>query len=163
MMKEWKKTKIQFDQSEHSENPAYCVRINLEAVLGNDVLEGTSLRACMDRYNERNGSNLTLKRGTTILMSVLQMSSFFKKIVSKIIEQVKKLVAENPVNYICLFGCFSESKILQNSIKVQFENLSNVQRLHVIVPMRPKIMVVKGAVLLGLRRILNTNNVIHRD
>jgi hypothetical protein len=148
MMKAWEEAKIQFDPSEHSDDPAYCVRINLAAVLGDDVLGGTSLQACVDRYNERNGSNLTLKRGTTILMAVLQMSSFFKKIVSKIVQQVKELVAENPVNYIYLVGGFAESKMLQSSVKVQFEKLG----LHVIVPMRPQLMVVKGAVLFGLRK-----------
>ena len=165
MMKAWEETKIQFDPSEHSDDPAYCVRINLAAVLGDDVLGGTSLQACVDRYNKRNGSNLTLKRGTTILMSVLQMSSFFKKIVSKIIGQVKELVAENPVDYIYLVGGFAESKILQSSVKVEFENrkifLSKnptsllpipASLLHVIVPMRPQLMVVKGAVLFGLRK-----------
>ena len=148
MMRAWEETKIQFDPSEHSDDPAYCVRINLAAVLGDDVLGGTSLQACVDRYNQRKGSNLTLKRGTTILMSVLQMSSFYKKIVSKIVQQVKELVAENPVNYIYLVGGFAESKILQSSIKGHFEKLG----LHVIVPMRPQLMVVKGAVLFGLRK-----------
>ena len=104
MMKRWEETKINFDPSEHSDEPASCVRIDLAAVLGAEVLGGTSLQDCVDRYNRDNGSNLLLRRGTTILMPLLQMSSFFKKIISKIVDLVKEIVDENPVDYIYLVG-----------------------------------------------------------
>jgi hypothetical protein len=70
---------------EHSDDPACCVRIDMAAVLGDGVLCGTSLQGCVSRHSKDNGSYLTLKRGTTILMPVLQMSCFFKQIVNKIV------------------------------------------------------------------------------
>lgn len=90
---------------EHSDDPACCVTIDMAAVLGDGVLCGTSLQDCVSRYNKDNGSNLTLKRATTILMPVLQVSCFFKQIVNKIGTHVKELV-----------GVFAESKILQSSV-----------------------------------------------
>jgi len=104
MMKRWEETKINFDPSEHSDELASRVLIDLTVVLGAKVLVGTSLQDCVDRYNRDNGSNLLLRRGTTILMPLLQMSSFFKKIISKIVDLVKEIVDENPVDYIYLVG-----------------------------------------------------------
>ena len=81
-------------------------------------------------------------------MPLLQANTLFKQVISKIITHVGELLAKNPVNYIYLVGGFAESKMLQKSVKVAFEK----RGLHVIVPMRPQLMVVKGAVLFGLRK-----------
>jgi len=61
---------------------------------------------------------------------------------------VSELIAENPVNFIYLVGGFAESKMLQSRVKVAFERGG----LQVIIPMRPQLMVVKGAVIFGLRK-----------
>jgi molecular chaperone DnaK (HSP70) len=147
-MEAWEKTKIEFKPSEHE-----SARISLSEVVAADVLGGRSLQACVDKFNRENGSNLTLKLGTAILMPKAQMCSFFNPIVDKTVRHVKVLLnacnSANPVKYIYLVGGFAESEILQSSVKIEFEGRYG---LHVIVPMRPQAMVVTGAVLFGLQK-----------
>jgi len=112
------------------------------------VLGSRTLQSCVDAYNRAHGGNLTLRRGTTILMPLVQASCLFKTVISKIITHVRDLLDENPVRFVYLVGGFAESKILQKRVKTEFENAG----LHVIVPMRPQLMVVKGAVIFGLRK-----------
>jgi len=52
------------------------------------------------------------------------------------------------MDYIYLVGGFAESKMLQTRVKVEFERPG----VRVIVPMRPQLMVVKGAVIFGLQK-----------
>jgi hypothetical protein len=147
-MEAWEKTKIEFKPSVHE-----SARISLSEVVTADVLGGRSLQACVDKFNRENGSNLTLKLGTSILMPKALMCSFFNPIVDKTVRHVKDLLSAcnsaNPVKYIYLVGGFAESEILQSSVKIEFEGRYG---LHVIVPMRPQLMVVTGAVLFGLQK-----------
>jgi hypothetical protein len=80
-------------------------------------------------------------------MPQAQMCSFFEENMCKIVDHVKQLVAENPVHYIYVCGGFGECKMLQNTVKVEFQTPSQ----HVIVPLRPD-LVLKGAVLFGLQK-----------
>ncbi len=146
MMEAWEKTKIEFKPPEQE-----SVRINLSEVVAADVLGGRSLQACVDNYNVQNGSNLTLRHGTAILMPKAQMWSFFNPIVDMTVTHVKNLLNTNPnpVKYIYLVGGFAESKILQSRVKREFEGRDGLQ---VIVPIRPQLMVVAGAVLFGLQK-----------
>ena len=62
---------------------------------------------------------------------------------------IKGLSEQNtPVAYLYLVGGFAESKTLQARVKGSFEK----DGLRVIIPMRPQLMVVKGAVLFGLSK-----------
>jgi len=122
-MKAWEETKIQFDPSEMQDDTAHPVRINLAALVGDGVLGGRALQSCVDAYNRTFGGNLTLKRGTTVLMPLVQATSLFKKVIDKIIHLVKELLVEKPMQYIYLVGGFAESN----------------RDLRVIVPMRPQV------------------------
>lgn len=150
LMKAWEDTKIQFDPSEMQDDAATPVRLNLAALVGEGILGERSLKSCVDAYNSRYGGGLILKRGTTILMPLLQASSLFMKVINKITTLVRELLDEKPMQYIYLVGGFAESKMLQARVKTEFEG--RYRGLRVIVPMRPQLMVVKGAVLFGLQK-----------
>jgi hypothetical protein len=81
-------------------------------------------------------------------MPLVQTLSLFKRVIDKIIHLVKELLAEKPMQYIYLVGGFAESKMLHKRVVAEFES----RDLRVIVPMRPQLMVVKGAVLFGLQK-----------
>jgi len=66
------------------------------------------------------------------------------------VAHVKDLNTANPVNYVYLVGGFAESKMLQMRVKTELQSAN--PGLRVIVPMRPQLMVVKGAVLFGLQK-----------
>ena len=150
-MKAWEETKLAFDPSEMQDDEATPVRINLAALVGDGVLGSKTLQDCVDGYNSVNGGSLRLRRGTTVLMSLNQTKMLFKKVINKIIQKVKELINENPVQYIYLVGGFAECKMLQMRVKQEFETEESGRR--VIVPMRPQLMVVKGAVLFGLQKV----------
>ena len=135
LMKAWEETKIQFDPSEMQDDTAHPVRINLAALVGDGVLGGRALQSCVDAYNRTFGGNLTLKRGTTVLMPLVQATSLFKKVIDKIIHLVKELLVEKPMQYIYLVGGFAESKMLHKRVVAEFES----RDLRVIVPMRPQV------------------------
>jgi molecular chaperone DnaK (HSP70) len=151
-MEAWEKTKIEFKPSKQE-----SAHISLSEVVAANVLE-TSLQTCVDQFNGENGrtltDSLTLRHGTRISISKAQMCSFFDPIVDKTVRHVKDLLNEpcnsaNPVKYIYLVGGFAESEILQSRVRGEFEGRYG---LHVIVPMRPQLMVVTGAVLFGLQK-----------
>ena len=72
MMKAWEDAKLAFDPSDHSDDAATPVRINLGALVGDGVLGNRTLQSCVDAYNSAHGGNLTLRRGTTILVIVVE-------------------------------------------------------------------------------------------
>jgi len=135
-MKAWEETKIQFDPSEMQDDTAHPVRINLAALVGDGVLGGRTLQSCVDAYNRTFGGNLILKRGTKVLMPLVQTLSLFKRVMDKIIHLVKELLAEKkPMQYIYLVGGFAESKMLHKRVVAEFKS----RDLRVIVPMRPQV------------------------
>ena len=123
------------------------VIIDMTVVIGSEVLGETSLKDCVERYNETNKCEFELKRAV-LLMSQALMCSFFEESMCKIVDHVKQLVIENPFNYIYLCGGFGECKMLQNTVKVEFQTPSQ----HVIVPLRPDLIVLKGTVFFGLQK-----------
>lgn len=70
-MRAWEDTKLNFDPSEHSDDACTPVRINLAALVGDDVLGDRTLKNCVDAYNSAYGGNITLRRGTTIMVIVV--------------------------------------------------------------------------------------------
>ena len=142
-MKAWEETKIRFDPSELQDDAATPVRINVAAL----VLHGSLNTQDVDNYNNKHGGSLRLNRGH-LMMPLLQASHLFKNVIGKIVQKVAELLQQHPVQYIYLVGGFAESKMLQMRVKQAFEQ----QGRRVIVPMRPQLMVVKGAVLFGLQK-----------
>ena len=142
-MKAWEETKLRFDPSELQDDAATPVRINVGAL----ILHGALDKKDVDDYNRKHGGSLQLKRGH-LLMPLLQASYLFKNVIAKITQKVSDLLQTHPVQYIYLVGGFAESKMLQMRVKQAFEEPGR----RVIVPMRPQLMVVKGAVLFGLQK-----------
>jgi len=142
-MKAWEETKLRFDPSGLQDDAATPVRINVGAL----ILHGALDNKAVDDYNRKHGGSLQLKRGH-LLMPFLQASYLFKNVIAKITQKVSELLQTHPVQYIYLVGGFAESKMLQMRVKQAFEE----PRRRVIVPMRPQLMVVKGAVLFGLQK-----------
>ena len=148
LMKDWEESKLAFNPADYQDVNAMRVRINLSALNADDVLGGQTLQECVNRYNQSEGGNLTLKRGTTLFMPSVQVTSFFTQIINKIVHQVKELIEETPVKYIYLVGGFAESAILQERVKC----VESSGGPRVIIPMRPQLMVVKGAVIFGMQK-----------
>jgi len=84
-MKSWEETKLRFDPSEHQDVSALPVRINLAALVGDNALGGKALADCVEEYNRIHRGQLICKRGTTILMPLLQMQDLFKNVIEKIV------------------------------------------------------------------------------
>ena len=83
-------------------------------------------------------------------ISAKKMKSFFRPVISNLLQHIDRIMAENrtkcyQLQAIHLVGGFSESQLLQNSIKREFES-----RLEVIVSGSAKIDIVRGAVLFGI-------------
>ena len=83
-------------------------------------------------------------------ISARKMKSFFQPVISSLLRHIDKIMAENrakccQLQAIHLVGGFSESQLLQNSIKAEFE-----PKLEVIVSGSAKIDIVRGAVLFGI-------------
>ena len=142
-MKAWEETKVRFDPSELQDDAATPVRINVAALIWHGALDNQAV----ENYNRRHGASLRLKCGH-LLMPLLQASHLFKKVIAKITQKVSELLHQHPVQYIYLVRGFAESKLLQMRIRQAFEQPGR----RVIVPMRPQLMVVKGAVLFGLQK-----------
>jgi len=143
LMKAWEETKVRFDPSQLQDDAATPVRINVAQLIVHGALD----EQAVTNYNRRHGASLQLKRGH-LLMPLLQASHLFKKVIAKITQKVSELLEQHPVQYIYLVGGFAESKLLQMRVKQAFEQPGR----RVIVPMRPQLMVVKGAVLFGLQK-----------
>jgi len=57
----------------------------------------------------------------------------------------------HPVNFIFMVGGFSESPFLKSEIKKAFEvEVEDQQPVHVLVPRRPQVSVIRGACMFGL-------------
>lgn len=83
------------------------------------------------------------------------MIGFFMPLFDKIKEKVAELMDTAkckgaPVNFIFMVGGFSESPFLKNEIKKTFENAQEQVSLHVLVPRRPQVSVIRGACMFGL-------------
>jgi len=83
-------------------------------------------------------------------ISARKMKSFYQPVISNLLQHIHKIMAENIVKCyqlqaIHLVGEFSESQLLQNSIKREFES-----RFKVIVSGSTKIDIVRRAILFGI-------------
>jgi len=83
VMEAWEKTKHQFDPSDLSDDPANSQRIiiaPLALFLGGDALQNS-----VHRYNEAHGSSIEYNRRGYLMIPVLQMQTFFTKVINKIV------------------------------------------------------------------------------
>ena len=85
------------------------------------------------------------------------MVSFFSPLFDQIKQKVHELMTAAreekgyPVNFIFMVGGFSESPFLKAEIKKAFEvNAGDSQSVHVLVPRRPQVSVIRGACMFGL-------------
>jgi len=103
----------------------------------------------MQEILKKNRSEMNFEFGMFEITS-RKMKSFFRPVISSLLQHIDKIIAENKakcyqLQAIYLVGGFSESQLLQNSIKREFES-----RLEVIVSGSAKIDIVRGAVLFGI-------------
>jgi len=85
------------------------------------------------------------------------MVSFFSPLFEQIKQKVHELITAAreekgfPVNFIFMVGGFSESPFLKSEIKSSFEVGSEYGApIHVLVPRRPQVSVIRGACMFGL-------------
>lgn len=119
-------------------------RIGVSFILTEEVINRCTPRIVA--FNTRSGTNIALQRGLLCLETVMPL--FFDKVISNIINHVKNLLVKpelRQVQYMFLVGGLGESTILQQRIQEEFHN-----RLKLVVPPRPSVAVVNGAVMFGL-------------
>ena len=101
-MKAWEESKLRFDPSEHQDDAATPVRINLAALL--DALGDKLLQTCVEEYNRAHGGQLVVKRRTTIMMPLLQMQTLFRKSIDKMVRFLTR-IRRNPVSNWLVCAC----------------------------------------------------------
>lgn len=103
------------------------------------------LNDLVDTYNRVHNTALKMRGRSTVVFPAEIVRGFFKPVLDSICTHVARLVAAHPVKYIFLVGGFAESQILQEAIKTRFSSANR----HVIVPVRPGLAVLRGAVQFG--------------
>lgn len=103
------------------------------------------LNDLVDTYNRVHNAALKMRGRSTVVFPAETVRGFFKPVLDSICTHVARLVAAHPVKYIFLVGGFAESQILQEAIKARFSSANR----HVIVPVRPGLAVLRGAVQFG--------------
>lgn len=163
VMESWEQAKLLFKPADLQDDAVMPVRIILAGVGDNGKswaledmlkLEGKTLKDCVDKYNRDEGGQLRMcQRGIGLLMPLLQMQNFIKRIIHKLLNHVRDYIKEAAVNlkHIYLVGGFAENTMLQTSVKTEFGSESCSVIVPSIVTPGPQLMVVNGAVLLGLQ------------
>lgn len=98
--------------------------------------------------NLLNQTNLLFQTGDKMRIDSDIVRGFFKESVDSVVEHVKKLLMEPAVSgcsAIVMVGGFSESPLLQETVREKFS------KLRVIVPREAGLAVLKGAVIFGHR------------
>lgn len=143
LMETWENVKLSCNEVESFDGDL-TKAINFAPML--DYLQGKTIASLVAEYNRRYGSNLQTRRATTVLVPLSKIQNFFRPVVEKIVKHVSDLLERTPVDYILLVGGFAESKILMHRVKNAFEN----DNTRVVVPLRPSLAVVRGAVSFSL-------------
>lgn len=122
--------------------------------LGED-LSSTSLKTMIDDWNnthEDKNRQLKKRGASGVDIPPALMKSFFEPLFEKIIDKVRELMDDasekkgEPVNFVFMVGGFSESPYLKSVVKDSFER----EDLHILVPRRPQVSVIRGACMFGL-------------
>ena len=107
--------------------------------------EGTRVSTLVDDYNQLHETSLKMRGRSTVVMTADFVRNFFKPNFLKIASHCQSLIDANPVEYIFLVGGFAESELMQAAVKQKFAST----RTKVIVPVRPGLAVLSGAVKFG--------------
>ena len=110
--------------------------------------EGTKLSEKVETYNARRGTTLKMRGRSTVVMEASFVRDFFNNTFTKIATHCSWLMQSNPVEHIFLVGGFAESELLQTLIKSRFDS----SRCKVVVPVRPGLAVLRGAVQFGMNQ-----------
>ena len=105
--------------------------------------EGTRVSTLVDDYNQLHDTSLKMRGRSTVVMTADFVRNFFKPNFLKIASHCQSLIDANPVDYIFLVGGFAESELMQAAVKQKFASTK------VIVPVRPGLAVLSGAVKFG--------------
>jgi len=134
-------------------NPGHDERSRLQLAHMGEDLSSSDLKAFVNVHNEKCPLEYKTKvRGSSGLdLPAPLMTSFFEPLFENIKSKVSQLVDQiklknESLSYIFMVGGFSESPFLKAEIKKQFEN----QGIHILVPRRPQVSVIRGACLYGL-------------
>jgi hypothetical protein len=138
LLEAWEDIKTSYDPSENASRS-----LNMSSVL--EVIDAMKLNDLVDAYNSRRGAALKLRGKSTVVLSGDMVHSLFEPVITSITDHVSKLTASKPVKYIFLVGGFAESPLLQQKVKQTFETGD----CRVIVPVRPGVSVMRGAVIFG--------------
>ena len=140
LMQSWERVKLSCNNVD-SFDDGTMQSINFAPML--DYLQdGETIGSLVSEYNRKHSVKLQTRRATTVLVPLSKIKLFFLSVIEKIEVHVTDLLQKTPVDYILLVGGFAESKILMHRIKKAFEH----GRTKVVVPQRPGLAVVKGAV-----------------
>ena len=135
------------------------IEINIDVV---DKIEefykGEKFREVLKkRSSAYDGKAVTYKHGQ-LQITKETMKSFFAPVIKKILRHLQNLLKTESgcygVEAIFLVGGFSESPLLQESIKKAFE-----PEIKIVVPFGPQLAIVKGAVLYGMQPRIITERV----
>jgi molecular chaperone DnaK (HSP70) len=144
-----------FEMLKRKFSPGKEERARLQlSYLGEDLSSDRlkDLIAAWNKNNSEAGMELKKRGASGVDIPPKLMKSFFEPLFEKIVSKVKELMddaAENkgePINFIFMVGGFSESPYLKSVIKDSFER----EDLHILVPRRPQVSVIRGACMFGL-------------
>lgn len=126
-----------------------CI-LNLPFSFIEECLEtlGTDLKTLISNSKFKDQISLELDK---MKIELKLFETFFRQACSGIIKQLKVLLRD--VNIIFMVGGFSESYILQNSIRDAFP------KCQVIVPEEPSLAILRGAVMLGYYQQNTTSHI----
>lgn len=131
--------------------------------LGEDLSSG-QLKDLIDEWNNTHGTlkaekgnpyagvQLKKRGASGVDLPPQLMKSFFEPLFDKITDKVQELMSDagdvkgEPIDFVFMVGGFSESPYLKSVIKDSFEK----EDLHILVPRRPQVSVIRGACMFGL-------------
>ena len=144
-----------FEMLKRKFSPGKDERSRLQlSYLGED-LSSARLKELIDEWNEKNDEKTIelKKRGASgVDIPPELMKSFFMPLFEKITDKVGELIDDaistkgETINFIFMVGGFSESPYLKAVIKEAFEK----EDLHILVPRRPQVSVIRGACMFGI-------------
>lgn len=134
-LENWEAVKVSMDGGDDQRS------INMGSIL--EVIDAMKLNDLVDAYNRSYGTTLKMRGKSTVVFPASVLKTFFTPVVDNIKRHVAGLLARNPVKTIFLVGGFAESALLQSAIKERFTSS------RVVVPVRPGLAVLRGAVSFG--------------
>ena len=144
-----------FEMLKRKFNPGVDERSRLQLSYLGEELSAGRLGELVAEHNKKNSNNayhLKQRGASSVDIPPALMTSFFKPLFENIKSKVQSLMDQateknDPVKFVFMVGGFSESPFLKAEIKKTFEDS---MKLHVLVPRRPQVSVIRGACMFGL-------------